>query len=251
MVAWRSQGARFTLIELLVVIAIIAVLASMLLPALVEAKEQAKRAECVSRLKTLGTYAHIYVDDYDNYWPWMQGNSTDYTLVDSAPTGCGYDDTESAACAQLDSRVKYWGRIGYVTANAQINCPAAKSPQAMTATKWIRRIGYFQVGFGTGPSRKGPDKPFQQPFIADNLWMPLASPYPSEGTNASRWSHHKPGIARGANCVYLDGHVEWLSALRKMWWGPFPGYGTTIRSLIPPNSTACYTGTTANQPGAW
>ena len=65
----KRKTASFTLVELLVVIAIIAILASMILPALRSALDKARAIQCTNNHKQLSTSTHLYVDDNKGYLP--------------------------------------------------------------------------------------------------------------------------------------------------------------------------------------
>jgi type II secretory pathway pseudopilin PulG len=85
-----ARKIGFTLIELLVLIAIIAILASLLLPALAKSKDKARRINCTSNLRQIGVAVFLYIEDSSaNLPPWRAGlGAQEDNITD--PQYCGY-----------------------------------------------------------------------------------------------------------------------------------------------------------------
>ncbi len=70
-----GSGKSFTLVELLIVIAIIAILVSLLLPALNQARARGQSIRCVNQLKQAGLMMNFYCDDNNDYYPKVHAGS--------------------------------------------------------------------------------------------------------------------------------------------------------------------------------
>jgi prepilin-type N-terminal cleavage/methylation domain-containing protein len=140
-----SFTTAFTLIELLVVIAIIAILAALLLPALANSKEKARRASCQSSLRQLGLALHMYCHDNLDRFP--QGYRDDgyaHTIWISTNTFNAirqYSGTNMSTCPSLASTFQYYQYpygwvIGYsYNAGHRKPWPSEPSPQWISPQK--------------------------------------------------------------------------------------------------------------------
>ena len=185
----KHKIGGFTLIELLVVIAIIGIMAAMLLPALNQAREKARRANCLSNLKQIGLGIAMYADNYGGRMPLT---TAQHPLCSSLNLLSNVVTSAKVFACPSDSAAK-----------AQASYPLTNDSTRAFTVSYTYCAGLFWQDqpdsiialdrMGTGVMESG--------YTVGARWA---------GSGAPPIAPHKD---QGGNVLFNDGHCSWMNTL--------------------------------------
>ena len=189
----------FTLIELLVVIAIIALLLSVLLPALKKAKQQAQTLVCKSNLKQWGIVFNMYVQDHDQKF--QEG----YVSIND-PTG-----TNIKSNWWMRAAVDYYGNVDEIR-----YCPTATKVEKLRGGgdgPGVGKIPFMAWGhIGVWGAQEGDlDQGLDHGSYGINAWLEDNQNIPKEDIMAKRYWRKMTNITNSSNVPMLT-DAQWIDA---------------------------------------
>ncbi|HXR07470.1 MAG TPA: prepilin-type N-terminal cleavage/methylation domain-containing protein [Candidatus Acidoferrum sp.] len=212
----RKAGAKcgrrrgFTLIELLVVIAIIAILASLLLPALALAKEKGRRAQCLSNLRTVLLGCSMYATD--NHEMLFSARDGEVQICLNPPQGIVSTEAGLVVKSNAPSVWTCPNRPGFPYYDAG-NVQWAIGYQYFGGiSQWLNSRGTF---LSSSPIKQSLAKPYW--VLASDTTMKIDGSWGGGGVDADGFdfrfmpSHLPNKVPDGGNEAFMDGSAHWVT----------------------------------------